>query len=463
MGRPKVWIRNRKAGKGRRLRPIIVAWEKLPEIPREQKSFKRDREAAEEFAAQKRLELRTAGPLTTIDRNITVEAYGTLWLDELEKTRKSGRGLKFATIRSYRIQCEQHIFPALGAYRLRDLHQQHVEAFLNERLASDAARGTVHTIYAVLRRLVQRAKHQGVIQTNCVVGVWRELPAELAPNESAEKKRKALAFDELGAFLKATGGGVNHVHGSLWYVVAKTGMRFGEALGLRVGDVDLVAGDLTIRRSLDPELKGRTVEDRTGSTKTKRSRTFEMGADLVAFLAEYLDWRGGAGDVWLFPGNEGLPLNRDTASWTFEQIATAAGLKKKYTPHSLRHTYASQMLMRGAPLLWVAKQLGHSPEMCLRTYAWALPAGDRQWANLLDSAAGGVATATAPIQGPTHSENSEPLVTISDEERASLKGESVETSTKDNKGPSSFHSTCGNDPSPEPGDLGCEPEDQSKS
>lgn len=455
MGKPKVWVRRRK-GKGRKLRSIIVVWEKLPEVPREQKSFKRDAEAAEEFAAAKRLELRTAGPLTAIDRKITVRTYGEKWLADLEKaSRVAGRGLKHQTLRSYQIQCEVHIYPAIGEWMLRDIHQQHVESLLTEKMAAGLSRGTVHTIYSVLRRLFQRAKHQGVIQANPVSGVWRELPGMATKADGPEEqRRKAMSFPELGAFLAATTT-VNHVHASLWYVVAKTGLRFGEALALRVGDVDVASGDLAVRRSLDPEKKGRSVEERTGSTKTKRTRAFEMGVELAAYLVEYLAWRKGAPADWLFPGNDGLPVNRDTASWTFGRIAKAAGLGRRFSPHSLRHTYASQMLMKGAPLLWVAKQLGHSPEMCLRAYAWALPAGDRHWSSLLDGAPtqdGGDSPEGAP-------ENSEPFVTISEEERSSLRGETVDTPQTSVGGKAEIHSLCGTSDVPNKGDSGCRPDE----
>ena len=64
-----------------------------------------------------------------------------------------------------------------------------------------------------------------------------------------------------------------------------------------------------------------------------------------------------------------------------------ASLPEHFTPHSLRHTYASLMLSKGAKLLWVSRQLGHAdPSITLRVYGWALPDEDNvNVASLLDS------------------------------------------------------------------------------
>ena len=76
---------------------------------------------------------------------------------------------------------------------------------------------------------------------------------------------------------------------------------------------------------------------------------------------------------WLFVTEEGTPLDESRVRKAFAAILKDAGLPARFTPHSLRHTYASLMLTKGAPLAWVAAQLGHSsPQVTL-----AKTAGER--------------------------------------------------------------------------------------
>jgi integrase len=88
---------------------------------------------------------------------------------------------------------------------------------------------------------------------------------------------------------------------------------------------------------------------------------------------------------WLFSSRDGKPLDETRVRKRWKAAVKAAGLSDRFTVHSLRHSYASQMLMKGAPITWVSQQLGHaSVQTTLDYYAWALPQGDNRLASLLD-------------------------------------------------------------------------------
>jgi integrase len=116
-------------------------------------------------------------------------------------------------------------------------------------------------------------------------------------------------------------------------------------------------------------------------------RCVSIGAHLAALLRAHITaererhFKVGRPFEWLFSTREGKPLDEARV----RKVWKAAVLPARLTVHSLRHSYASQMLMKGAPITWVSQQLGHaSVQTTLDYHAWALPQGDNRLASLLD-------------------------------------------------------------------------------
>ena len=88
-------------------------------------------------------------------------------------------------------------------------------------------------------------------------------------------------------------------------------------------------------------------------------------------------------------GHDESPNGQTTAYGGFDDWLTPSGGGKNHKPvlgHDLRHTYASLLLAEGAPLTYVAQQMGHSkPTTTLRFYAKWIPSKGRWWVNVLDS------------------------------------------------------------------------------
>jgi integrase len=87
--------------------------------------------------------------------------------------------------------------------------------------------------------------------------------------------------------------------------------------------------------------------------------------------------------VWLFPEGRSL-LDAERAARRFRVSLGRAGLPR-FRLYDLRHSFASHLLGAGAPINYVANQLGHSnPATTLRFYAH-LPTGDRAWSDKLEA------------------------------------------------------------------------------
>jgi integrase len=177
----------------------------------------------------------------------------------------------------------------------------------------------------------------------------------------------------------------------LFSLLAYSGLRIGEALALQPEDVSL--GGLHVRRTLAPaQREGVSLEARLGTPKAGETRTVAIGAHLAGVLRDHIAaererlFKAGRSFVWLFSTREGAPLDETRVRKAFKTAIRAAGLpESRFTVHSCRHSYASQMLAKGAPLTWVSRQLGHAQvTTTLAFYAWALPQGDAALASLLD-------------------------------------------------------------------------------
>jgi hypothetical protein len=95
--------------------------------------------------------------------------------------------------------------------------------------------------------------------------------------------------------------------------------------------------------------------------------------------------RHGTGEPqWLFPNEEGGPMDESRARKAFKRALKDAQLPT-FRLYDLRHTYASLLLAAGAPITYVSAQLGHAnPTTTLRYYARWIPGQGQRWVILLD-------------------------------------------------------------------------------
>jgi integrase len=158
----------------------------------------------------------------------------------------------------------------------------------------------------------------------------------------------------------------SHRLGAVFEVMALTGLRRGEALGLRWDDVDLSRAMLTVRQQLVQV--GRQREYGPPKTASGEHRVVELDDVAVGALIglrlrqdqERLEWGEAYNDLDLvFAREDGSAILPDTVSKTFRRLAVEAGLRP-IRLHDLRHGQASLMLAAGVPMPIVSKRLGHS-------------------------------------------------------------------------------------------------------
>jgi integrase len=144
-------------------------------------------------------------------------------------------------------------------------------------------------------------------------------------------------------------------------LLAYTGLRRGEALGLRWADVDLDRRMITVRHSYD------------GMTKSSKHRTVPVPAALAVILKAHK-----VGDPWkgalCFPNDDGVMYSRNAKLEAVLHNALARVGLPRIRVHALRHVFASHFVMGGGDIFTLQRILGHStPQITSDTYAHLSP------------------------------------------------------------------------------------------
>jgi len=155
-----------------------------------------------------------------------------------------------------------------------------------------------------------------------------------------------------------------------------TGMRRGEALGLRWEDVDWRRRELIVRRAV--------VLRRPGAPKSGKARRVPMSPDLEALLREKWGKVRRLDDAprgWIFPSAAGTPIEPTTLRRAWGRVLARAAEGRRPVRalklHCARHTWATLALEAGRSVRWVADVLGHAdPSFTLRVYAHAVRRSD---------------------------------------------------------------------------------------
>lgn len=305
----------------------------------------------------------------------TLAEFASDWLAAIEPT------LRPATFYSYARNLRLHVLPYLGSTPLAGIDAGALNGLYAGLLAEGRKTGdggglaprSVRYVHTIAHRLFKDAVRWGRLARN---------PADAADpprgTSSGSPDMVTWTAHELARFLD--GARTTDRHWAGYLLLATTGMRRGEALGLRWADVDLTVSRAAIRQTVV------TVnhEVRFGTPKTaKGRRTVTLDAVTVAALREHRKAQAaerlliGAG--WrdhdlVFAKVDGMPLHPERFSREFTRRSARLGLPP-IRLHDLRHGWATMALAAGVHPKVVQERLGHaSISITLDTYSHVSPA-----------------------------------------------------------------------------------------
>jgi len=217
------------------------------------------------------------------------------------------------------------------------------------------AAGGEHALLRGLRATFRWAQEEELIPADPfrklkMPGLPREPPPTIQPDEVAAMLRAARA------------GPVVLRDVAMLMCLYDTGLRMGEIIALRSGDVDMVAGMITVRAETAKREKARVVP--VGIKTARAIAAYERRARKPAL----------PGIGTLFLSREGTPLTRSGLTQLTVRLARAAGLPRGHAaPHAFRRGFAVQFLRAGGDLFALQQILGHASLQMTRRYVAYLP------------------------------------------------------------------------------------------
>ena len=300
----------------------------------------------------------------------TVERFFARWLEEVVKLTKGARTYE---VYAYHVRC--HILPTLGRVRLDRLTTDQLQRLYAVLLTSGLATKTVHNVHGVLSSALNDAAEWQLVAVNVAS---RAKPPKVARREitplSAEQVRRLWAAAQ----------------GTRWapllLITAGTGLRQGEVLGLKWGDIDFERRTLTVRRQLQ---RDKTFKEPKANSRRPLDLTPSEVADLREHRAAQDALRLARGTGWeahdlIFCTGQGRPLNWRNVTREYKKFLQRAGLPD-IRFHDLRHSNATILAAAGVPLKVIQERLGHADiTTTLGFYGHVTPAMGQEAARKLE-------------------------------------------------------------------------------
>jgi integrase len=309
---------------------------------------KRDAEA---FAASVAVDMMRGQFISATVGKATIGELGPAWLQ-----RQRGH-IKATTNRSYENAWRIHIEPTWGSRRIAGIRHSDVAAWVAE-LAAKRSPATVAMAFTVLKRILDDAVADRMMPSNPAHRV--KLP------KRAPRRNIYLTAEQLEHLADESGR-----YRSLVLLLGVGGLRWGEAVALRVCDVDFLRRRVELHRNAT--YAGPDAGFVVGSLKSNKSRSVVLPAFITDALAVTAEGKGR--DDLLWPSGTGgyLGVPKSADSWLAGAVARCRKPDPTFprvTVHALRHTAASLAISAGANPKVVQRMLGHaSAAMTLDVYA----------------------------------------------------------------------------------------------
>lgn len=262
---------------------------------------------------------------------------------------------------SYKSMFMKHLLPTFGLQQMAAIDANQLQEFLNG--FAGVSKSQITLVVGMLKHIFSSAYAEGLIERDPTVALVR-------PKAKRKDERRPLTSEETKNILQVAR---THPDGLIIAVLYYTGLRRGEALGLKWGDFDWSKDQVHIQRDID--FTGSTAQE--GDLKTPAADRF---VPIPAELKELLLPHRGRRNEYVFHTDSGKPLSQATFKRLWCRLMLAADcvewrekkpdtdrendilkcVKPIITPHYFRHNYITLLYEAGIDPLVAMKIAGHS-------------------------------------------------------------------------------------------------------
>lgn len=287
-------------------------------------------------------------------RQVTFEEFAWKWFDDyvVPNNRYHEQRMKRSVLQS-------SLIPFFGKIAVSQITTHHVEQFKAKALKDGASRKTVNNRLAIFRKCIVTAYD------------WLKLPGA-TPNvlwlKCPPPRTNYLSADECDLLLSHSSGVVHE----MLLMALRTGMRQAELRGLQWHSINWESRSLVVRHSLNDLTK------QLEPPKSNRERHIPLDLDLYEML-----YRRHQSTGYVFLDANGKPFDCKRLIRRLRDVRRRAGLRS-FGWHTLRHTFASHLAIKGVPLHVVQALLGHSSIVTTMRYAHVAPSTLRMAIDMLN-------------------------------------------------------------------------------
>ncbi len=248
-----------------------------------------------------------------------MNTYALIWREGLR------RGLRHQTIKTYIYALEKF----LRVYHLEphQITKEHIERYIIQLIKWNRAGSTVNVHINAMRFFYTHVLGKRLMISMPTIKTSKRLP-EFLPQEEMVRLLSVIK---------------NPKHKLLVFLTYGAGFRVSEVVSLKVHDFDFNSGYGWVRNG-----------------KGGKDRMFIIPKILVPELQQWIVQQNLRPSDWLFQGWKEQHYSDSSARAIVEQARKKAGISKRITPHSLRHSFATHLLENGYSLIEVSRLLGHS-------------------------------------------------------------------------------------------------------
>lgn len=270
------------------------------------------------------------------------------------------------TISNYRMFLNVHIYPVIGDMKLPEISSAIIRKLLLDFQKTRHKHQSCIKLYNIMNGVFKMAVMDDSIDYSPMNKVERPKPDK---EDLVDEKNKSFTSEELQYIIKCIKN--EPIEWQTYFMLSMyTGIRRGEAVGLRWQDIDFYKGTITIQNNVQ-YTKEKGVYETT--PKNGKARVISISSDLINLLYALREKQSSICISRYVFSKDDTPevMNPQTPTEHFHRFGQRYGIKGLH-PHKLRHSFASVAITNGADIVSVSEILGHSDTaVTLRMYAHA--------------------------------------------------------------------------------------------